>query len=61
MIENNGSGAALTFGVETRRVAVSAAAVMLGSFIFFGVGFAPMASVHNATHDTRHAFSVPCH
>lgn len=48
-------------GMESRRVAVSMLAIMLGSFLFFGAAFAPMTSVHNATHDTRHAFSIPCH
>jgi cobalt transporter subunit CbtB len=47
--------------IDTRRLASSLFAIMLGSFIFFGIGFAPMAEVHNATHDTRHSFAMPCH
>jgi cobalt transporter subunit CbtB len=26
-----------------------------------GAGFAPIEVVHNAAHDTRHAFAFPCH
>jgi cobalt transporter subunit CbtB len=36
-------------------------AALLGFFIILGVGFAPMAAVHNAAHDTRHSFAFPCH
>jgi cobalt transporter subunit CbtB len=37
------------------------AAALLGAFIVLGVGFAPMAAVHNAAHDARHSFAFPCH
>jgi cobalt transporter subunit CbtB len=37
------------------------AAALLGAFIVLGFGFAPMAAVHNATHDARHSFAFPCH
>jgi len=36
-------------------------AALIGLFIVLGVGFAPMAAVHNASHDVRHSFSFPCH
>lgn len=36
-------------------------AAMLGIFLVWGVGFAPIPSVHNAAHDTRHASGFPCH
>lgn len=43
-------------------IAISAAlALMLGVFIVFGVGFAQPQVLHNAAHDTRHAFTFPCH
>ncbi len=61
MLENIKGKTALILNAEVRRVAASAVAIMLGSFIFLSTGFAPMASVHYATHDTRHAFSMPCH
>jgi cobalt transporter subunit CbtB len=37
------------------------AALFLGIFIVFGAGFASPSAIHNATHDTRHAFGLPCH
>ena len=30
-------------------------------FVLYGVGFAQPELLHNAAHDTRHAFSFPCH
>jgi cobalt transporter subunit CbtB len=44
------------------RTALSAlVAAFLGLFILYGVGFANPATLHNAAHDTRHAFAFPCH
>ncbi len=37
------------------------AALMLGLAVVFAAGFAHPAAIHNATHDTRHAFGLPCH
>jgi len=37
------------------------AAVLLGFFILYGVGFAAIPALHNAAHDTRHSFGFPCH
>ena len=37
------------------------AAALLGVVIILGVGFLPTEAVHNAAHDTRHAFAFPCH
>jgi cobalt transporter subunit CbtB len=36
-------------------------AFVLGVLVVFGAGFASPAALHNATHDTRHAFGLPCH
>jgi cobalt transporter subunit CbtB len=36
-------------------------ALALGLALVFGAGFASPAALHNATHDTRHAFGLPCH
>jgi cobalt transporter subunit CbtB len=44
---------------EATRVALAAAA--LGLLIVWAVGFSPVGAVHNAAHDTRHAFAFPCH
>lgn len=49
------------------RVALSstplqlAAAALFGVLVFYGAAFAPMASAHNAAHDTRHTVAAPCH
>jgi len=42
-----------------QRVVTAFAALLLGSFMLAGVGFAE--AVHNTAHDTRHAFTFPCH
>ena len=39
----------------------AALALALGLLIVYGAGFAAPAALHNATHDTRHAFGLPCH
>ena len=36
-------------------------ASLLGAFLLWGVGFAPIAALHNAAHDTRHSLAFPCH
>jgi cobalt transporter subunit CbtB len=36
-------------------------ALALGLLVIFGAGFVSPAAIHNATHDTRHAFGLPCH
>ena len=36
-------------------------ALAFGLLLVFGAGFASPAALHNATHDTRHAFGLPCH
>jgi cobalt transporter subunit CbtB len=35
--------------------------MLLGCGLIFLVGFAPIAAVHNAAHDTRHSAAFPCH
>jgi cobalt transporter subunit CbtB len=36
-------------------------ALCFGAAIVAFVGLSPMAAVHNAAHDARHAFAFPCH
>ena len=36
-------------------------ALGMGLFLALGAGLANPAAIHNATHDTRHAFGLPCH
>jgi cobalt transporter subunit CbtB len=45
----------------SQAVAPVTAAILLGVFVLFGVGFAGAATIHNAAHDSRHAFAFPCH
>lgn len=46
---------------RSATVLSAALALMLGVFVVFGVGFAQPELLHNAAHDTRHAFTFPCH
>jgi len=34
---------------------------LLGVFLLYGVGFAQPDVLHNAAHDGRHSFALPCH
>ena len=45
------------------RVAVSMMITLAGLGLLFLVGFAhgPEKTLHNVAHDTRHAFTFPCH
>ena len=36
-------------------------AILLGVFLILGTGFAHPDIIHNAAHDTRHAFTFSCH
>ena len=44
-----------------QRVAAAAAAILMGVFLVYGIGFASPDAIHNAAHDSRHAFAFPCH
>ncbi len=61
MLENTAAtsiGGSLT---SHQRIAAGLTAALLGMFMLFGVGFAHSDVVHNTAHDTRHAFTFPCH
>jgi len=45
----------------SQRAAPALIALLLGTFLLLGVGFAGAETIHNAAHDARHAFSFPCH
>jgi cobalt transporter subunit CbtB len=59
----------MTTAPQTRPLAPSQArtlvpallAMVLGMFVVAAVGFAGTAEIHNAAHDSRHAFAFPCH
>lgn len=43
------------------RVIPAIFAMTFGLVLFLGAGFAWPSVLHNATHDTRHSFGLPCH
>ncbi len=53
------SGRTARAGVRHLVPALSAMLAGLGLVLI--VGFAPVAAVHNAAHDTRHSAAFPCH
>jgi len=47
---------------ETKDAVIPAlSAILLGAFLVLGIGFAHSYTIHNAAHDSRHAFAFPCH
>ncbi len=47
-------------GLSTRQ-ASALAAIVLGLMLVGAAGFAGSQALHEGTHDTRHAFGLPCH
>ena len=43
------------------QIVTACALAFMGLFFLFGVGFAHADLLHNAAHDSRHAFTFPCH
>ncbi|MBK1698205.1 CbtB domain-containing protein [Rhodovibrio salinarum] len=46
---------------RTQILAAAFAAILFGVVLIAGVGFASPTTIHNAAHDSRHAFAFPCH
>jgi len=44
----------------TSRIAPALLALLFGTFLLLGAGFANSAALHNAAHDGRHALGFPC-
>jgi len=61
--ETVASPASARLGTAQRSDALIAAAMaaLLGAILIWGVGFSPIAALHNAAHDTRHSMAFPCH
>ena len=45
----------------TDRLVLGFSALLLGSFLVFGVGLANSSTLHDIAHDVRHANGFPCH
>lgn len=60
-VSTSDSTSVSTSTLDTRRLSAGLAAFTMGTALLFLVGFAPMPSVHNAAHDTRHSAAFPCH
>lgn len=46
---------------DRARYAAAAVALLFGALLVFGAGFGGPETVHNAAHDGRHAYALPCH
>ena len=53
--------AGLRTAARSEALIAAAMAALLGAFIIWGVGFSPIAALHEAAHDTRHSMAFPCH
>ncbi len=47
--------------ISLSHVFAISAALLIGTFIIAGVGFAGPEIMHNAAHDVRHGLAFPCH
>jgi cobalt transporter subunit CbtB len=56
-----GSTPATRTGYRSECLSAGLIAVLLGSFLLLGTGFAHSNLLHDATHDARHGFTFPCH
>jgi cobalt transporter subunit CbtB len=56
-----GSIPASTHVAIPARALPAALAFAFGLMLFLATGFAWPSTIHNATHDTRHALGLPCH
>ncbi|HLY47497.1 MAG TPA: CbtB domain-containing protein [Stellaceae bacterium] len=56
-----GSRVGTRSSARSQTLVAAALAALLGGFLVWGVGFSPIAALHNAAHDTRHSMAFPCH
>ena len=45
----------------SQRLLAGGLALVIGTILVFGVGFANDMAIHNGAHDTRHWLGFPCH
>lgn len=43
------------------RIVAGVVALLLGSFLIYGVGLSHSQTLHDTAHDTRHSYGFPCH
>lgn len=48
-------------GAREDKILPGVLAIVLGLVLLYVAGFAEMAELHSAAHDTRHSASFPCH
>ncbi|MEE8284320.1 MAG: CbtB domain-containing protein [Alphaproteobacteria bacterium] len=58
---NESSKAGGWAGIRSERLSAGLMAVLFGSFLLLGTGFAHSNLLHDAAHDVRHGFTFPCH
>ncbi len=58
-IQDSKADARAVYRIE--RLSAGLVAVLLGSFLLLGTGFASSNLLHDASHDARHGFVFPCH
>lgn len=46
---------------RAETLAAAVFAILFGTFLVYGAGFANAQALHDAAHDARHAFAFPCH
>jgi cobalt transporter subunit CbtB len=45
----------------TAPFAAALSVAVLGAVLILITAFAPLSAIHNAAHDSRHSYAVPCH
>ncbi len=55
------SGETPVTGVRMAALPAVLGALLLGTFLVFTAGMAQSDTLHNAAHDGRHSFAMPCH
>lgn len=53
--------ASTKIGSVSDRFTAGILALLVGSFLIFGAGFAHSNVLHDTAHDVRHANGFPCH
>ena len=62
MINAASTATTLDYAITTRQRLIAVFfGLLVGSLLILGAGFAGPGELHNAAHDSRHAFSFPCH